>query len=96
MGLARTGATSGNGSGDIFIAFSTANPKVAAVKGSGTVSMIPNEELDPVFEAVAQATEEAILNAMLAAETMTGRDGHRVAALSHERLVELLKKYRRL
>jgi L-aminopeptidase/D-esterase-like protein len=96
MGLARTGATSGNGSGDIFIAFSTANPKAAAFKGSGTVSMIPNEELDPVFEAVVQATEEAIINAMLAAENMTGRDGHRVAALSHERLVDLLKKYRRL
>ena len=96
MGLARTGATSGNGSGDIFIAFSSANPRAAAAKGSASVSMTPNEELDPVFEAAVQATEEAIINAMMAAETMSGRDGNRVTALPHGRLREVLKKYGRL
>jgi L-aminopeptidase/D-esterase-like protein len=96
MGLARTGATSGNGSGDIFIAFSTANRGAAAAKATVNVSMAPNENLDPLFEATVQATEEAIVNAMAAAETMTGRDGHRVAALPHERLRGVLKKYNRL
>ena len=96
MGLARTGATSGNGSGDIFIAFSTANPHAAAAKGASNVEMTPNEALNPIFEATVQATEEAIINAMIAAETMTGISGHRVTALSHERLREVLKKYNRL
>lgn len=71
MGLARTGSISGNQSGDIFIAFSTANPHAAAAKSPASVSMMPNESLNPVFEGVVQATEEAIINAMLAAETMT-------------------------
>jgi L-aminopeptidase/D-esterase-like protein len=96
MGLARTGATSGNGSGDIFIAFSTANPRAASAKTAVNVSMTPNDALDALFEAAVQATEEAIVNAMTAAETMTGRDGHRVAALPHERLRAVLKKYNRL
>ncbi|MBK5292803.1 MAG: P1 family peptidase [Acidobacteriia bacterium] len=96
MGLARTGSTSGNGSGDIFIAFSTANPRAASMKDPAHVEMAKNEALDPVFEAAVQATEEAIINAMLAADTMTGRDRHRVAALSHDRLREVLKKYNRL
>ncbi len=96
MGLARTGSTSGNGSGDIFIAFSTANPQAAAAKAPTNVSMLPNEALNPVFEAAVQATEEAILNALMAAETMTGFNGHRVAALPQDRLRELLRKYNRL
>jgi L-aminopeptidase/D-esterase-like protein len=96
MGLARTGSTSGNSSGDIFIAFSTGNAGAAAAKGATPVSMTPNTELDPVFEATVQATEEAIINAMVAAETMTGRDGHRVTALPRDRLREVLKKYNRL
>ena len=96
MGLARTGSTSGNGSGDIFIAFSTANAHAAAAKGAVNVSMLPNEELNPVFEAVVQATEEAIVNAMVGAETMTGINGHKVFALPHDRLREALKKYNRL
>jgi D-aminopeptidase len=91
MGLARTGSTSGNGSGDIFIAFSTANPRAAAAKEPPNVSMIPNESLNPVFEAAVQATEEAIINAMMAAETMTGFSGHRVSALPQDRLRELLR-----
>ena len=65
LGLARTGSTSGNGSGDIFIAFSTANPNAAAAKSPVNVSMLPNDSLDPVFEATVQATEEAIINAMV-------------------------------
>lgn len=96
MGLARTGSTSGNGSGDIFIAFSTANPHAAAATHAASVSMWPNDRLNPVFEAAVQATEEAIINAMLGAETMTGVNGHTATALPHDRLRELLKKYNRL
>jgi D-aminopeptidase len=96
LGLARTGSVSGNGSGDIFIAFSTANPGAANVKGLQKLVMLPNDEMNPVFEATVQATEEAILNALIAAETMTGRDNHRVIAIPHDRLREILKKYNRL
>ena len=96
MGLARTGATSGNGSGDIFIAFSTGNPRAAEAKAAASLTMMANDALNPVFEAAVQATEEAILNAMFAAESMTGFNGHRVAALSHDRVREVLKKYNRL
>jgi len=96
LGLARTGSVSGNGSGDIFIAFSTANPKAASAKGPVDVSMLPNESLDPVFEATVEATEEAIINAMAGAETMTGAHGHRAVALPQDQLREVLKKYNRL
>lgn len=96
MGLARTGATSGNGSGDIFIAFSTANPKAAAARAPVQVAMMPNDALNPVFEATVQATEEAIVNAMIGAETMNGARGSRVTSLPHGRLTELLGKYNRL
>jgi D-aminopeptidase len=96
MGLARTGSTSGNGSGDIFIAFSTANPQAAAAQKAAPVSMLPNEALNPVFEAAVQATEEAIVNAMLGAETMSGARGSRVVALPHDELQRVLRKYNRL
>ncbi|MBZ5625509.1 MAG: P1 family peptidase [Acidobacteriia bacterium] len=96
MGLARTGSTSGNGSGDIFIAFSTANPQAAAAKAPMNVSMMPNDGLNAVFEGAVQATEEAIINAMLGAENMTGFAGHKISALPHDRLQEVLKKYNRL
>jgi L-aminopeptidase/D-esterase-like protein len=96
MGLARTGSISGNQSGDIFIAFSTANPHAAAAKSPAPVSMMPNDSLNPVFEGAVQATEEAIINAMLAAETMTGVNGHRVTPLPHDSLREVLRKYNRL
>jgi D-aminopeptidase len=96
MGLARTGSISGNGSGDIFIAFSTANAGAAAAKGATQVTMLPNESLNPVFEAVVQATEEAIVNAMVGAETMTGKGGARIYALPHEKLQEILKAHGRL
>jgi L-aminopeptidase/D-esterase-like protein len=96
MGLARTGSTSGNGSGDIFIAFSTANPNAAAAKGPVNVAMLPNDALNPVFEATVQATEEAIINAMVGAETMTGARGSKVTALPHDQLRDVLKKHNRL
>ncbi len=96
MGVARMGSTSGNGSGDIFIAFSTANSEVESRTGVASVKMIPNDQLDPMFDAVVQATEEAIVNALVAAKTMEGRDGHVVQALPHDRLREVLKKYGRL
>jgi L-aminopeptidase/D-esterase-like protein len=96
LGLGRTGSISGNGSGDIFIAFSTANPNVAATKAPVSVTMLPNDDLNGVFEATVQATEEAIINAMVAAETMTGYQGHTVTALPHDELREILKKHNRL
>ena len=96
MGLARTGSTSGNGSGDIFIAFSTANPNAAAAKSPVNVAMLPNDSINPVFEATVQATEEAIVNAMVGAETMHGARGSVVTALPHDELQNLLKKYNRL
>jgi L-aminopeptidase/D-esterase-like protein len=95
LGLARTGSTSGNGSGDIFLAFSTANPKAAQPEGLTQLTMLPNERMGPLFDATVQATEEAIINALVAAKTMEGRDGHRVIALPHDRLREVLKKYNR-
>ena len=96
LGLGRVGSISGDGSGDIFIAFSTGNPGVWSSKEVATVKMLPNGSLDPVFAAVVQATEEAIVNAMIAADSMTGIDGHHVTALDHEKLRATLKKYNRL
>jgi D-aminopeptidase len=96
MGLARMGSTAGNGSGDIFIAFSTANPEAAKPSGIASLTMLPNERMNPIFEATVQATEEAITNALVAAETMTGVDNHKVIALPHDRLRQVLKKYNRL
>jgi L-aminopeptidase/D-esterase-like protein len=96
MGLARTGSTSGNGSGDIFIAFSTGNAGAAAAKAPVNVSMMPNDALNPVFEGAVQAVEEAIVNAMVGAETMKGFQGNTVFALPHDKLREVLKKYNRL
>jgi L-aminopeptidase/D-esterase-like protein len=96
LGLGRDGSYSGDGSGDIFIAFSTANPGAAAAKGPHPVTMLPNDDLDSIFLATVQATEEAVVNAMIAAETMTGANNRTVIALPHDRLREVLKKYNRL
>lgn len=96
LGMARTGGMAGNGSGDLFLAFSTANQGAAKPEsGIANLQALPNDRIDPLFLAATYAAEEAILNALLAAETMIGRDGLRVPALSHERLVELLKQYQR-
>ena len=97
LGLARTGSTSGNGSGDLFIAFSTANPGVAdPAKPTHSAQTIPNDRLDPIFDATVEAVEEAIVNSMVVNQSMTGRDGHKIDALPHDRLREGLKKYNRL
>ncbi len=96
MGVARTGGMASNSSGDIFIAFSTANEGAGAAKGLPTAQILPNERITPFFEATVLATEEAIINALVAAETMTGYEGHRVIELPHDRLQEVLKKYNRL
>ena len=97
LGIGRTGSLSGNGSGDIFIAFSTANSGAAAAKDAAVdLKMLPNDKMDPIFAATVEATEEAIVNAMVAAETMTGIEYHKVIALPHDKLREVLKKYNRL
>ena len=96
LGLGRDGSTSGNGSGDIFIAFSTANPGAAAADHLVDLKMLPNDLLEPVFASIVQATEEAVINAMVAAQTMTGIENHKVIALPHDKLREILKKYNRL
>jgi L-aminopeptidase/D-esterase-like protein len=96
LGLGRDGSYSGDGSGDIFVAFSTANPGAASPTGIHDLKMLPNDSLDPIFLATVQATEEAVINAMVAADTMTGIDGHTAIALPHDRLREVLKKYNRL
>jgi L-aminopeptidase/D-esterase-like protein len=96
LGLGRDGSTSGNGSGDIFIAFSTANPGASAGDHVVSLQMLPNEKLGPVFSATVEATEEAVINAMVAATSMTGIENHHVAALPHEQLRAVLRKYNRL
>jgi D-aminopeptidase len=96
MGLARTGSTAGNGSGDIFIAFSTANSKAAQSGGLAALTMLPNDRMDPLFEAVVEATEESVINALVAGETMVGRDDNKVLGLPHVRVREILKKHNRL
>src|SRR6266705_189164 len=93
--LARTGTTSGNGSGDLFIAFSTANPNVASPDQiTHDVQTIPTDLMDPLFAGVVQATEEAVVNALVDNHSMTGRDNHRVDALPHDRLREIMKHFR--
>jgi len=96
LGLGRDGSFSGDGSGDIFIAFSTANPGAAGVKGLHQLTMLPNQRLNPIFLATVQATEEAVINAMVAAKTMKGINDYEVIGLPHDRLREVLKKYNRL
>jgi D-aminopeptidase len=95
LGLARTGSTSGNGSGDIFLAFSTANPHADAAPGPNRVETVSNDRISPLFSAAVEAVEEAIVNAMVGARTMTGIDGHTVVALPHDQLQQVLKKYNR-
>ena len=96
LGLGRDGSFSGDGSGDIFVAFSTANPGASGSKSSHQITMLPNEQMNPLFLATVQATEEAVINAMVAAETMKGINDFEVIALPHDQLREVLKKYNRL
>ena len=96
LGLGRDGSYSGDGSGDLFIAFSTANPRAIFQNGVREIQMLPNGRLNPLFLATVQATEEAVINAMVAADTMTGINDHKVIALPHDQLRKILKKYNRL
>lgn len=97
LGIGREGGIASNYSGDIFIAFSTANLDAARSDTSTVnVTMIPNESMDILFIMTILATEEAITNAMVAAETMIGADSLRVEGLPHKWLQETLKKYNRL
>jgi D-aminopeptidase len=96
LGIGRTGGIGSNSSGDIFVAFSTANPAAASDSGPVKLDMLANDRINPLFTATIQATEEAIINAMVAAETMEGVDGHVVYAIPHDRLRAVLKKYGRL
>ena len=96
LALGRMGSVSGDGSGDLFLAFSTANTVPAESGKPGSVQMLASEDLTPLFAAVVQATEEAIVNALVAGETMKGRDDHVILGLPHDRLRVALKKYGRL
>ena len=96
LGLGRMGSYSGDGSGDIFIAFSTANPKVWGAKGVKQVAMLPNDDMDPLFLATVQSVEEAVVNALIAAKTMKGINDFEVDAIHHAELQHVLKKYNRL
>jgi len=95
LGIGRMGGIGGDSSGDIFIAFSTANPG-AESDTLATVRMLQNDRINPVFEATIDATEEAIVNAMVAAETMTGADGYRVHALPVDQVLTLLRRAGRI
>jgi L-aminopeptidase/D-esterase-like protein len=96
LGIGRLGGSGGNGSGDIFIAFSTANPGADVDTGAATVRMLANEAMNPFFEATIQTTEESIVNAMVAARDMVGAGGLRMPALPHDKVRALLAKYGRL
>jgi L-aminopeptidase/D-esterase-like protein len=97
LGMARTGSIGGNGSGDIFLAFSTANPNATkpGEKGVTDIQTIVNDSLDPIFAATVFATEEAIINSLVAARDMTGHEIS-VKALPHEETARIMKTYRRL
>ena len=96
MGLARNGSYAGNSSGDIFVAFSTANAAAMPNDALNSATFLGNELLDPLFLATVEATEEAIVNAMVAARDMHGQDGHYVLAIPHDQLRAVLKQYNRL
>ena len=97
LGIGRSGAVSGHGSGDIFLAFSTANAEaLTATAPLRTADFIADESLDPLFEAVVQAIDESVVNSMIANETMRGRDDHEVLALPRDPLRILLKRYQRM
>jgi D-aminopeptidase len=96
MGLGRLGSWAGNGSGDLFLAFSTANANAARADAIASLTMMPNDQMNMLFQATIDATEEAVVNAMLAAQTMTGADGIRVFGLPGDRVVQALRKYNRM
>jgi len=96
LGIGIVGGKGNNGSGDIFIAFSTANPTAFQRESNTKLDEMPNDLMDPLFDATVQAVEESIINAMVAAETMEGINGNKAYGLPHKLVVDLLKKYRRI
>lgn len=96
VGLGRLGGYVSDSSGDIFVAFSTANPGAAKREGTRDILMLPNDQISPLFEATVQATEESIINALLAAKTMTGKNGTKIYELPEDRLLQIMKKYNRI
>ncbi len=96
LGVGRMGGKGENGSGDIFLAFSTANRAVGSTEEVVSVDMLPNDAINPLFYATVAATEEAIVNALVAARTMEGVDGFRVSAMPHDRVREILRAHGRL
>jgi D-aminopeptidase len=96
LGMGRLGSFAGNSSGDLFLAFSTGNAGAGNPEGTPSLVMLPNDRIDPLFRATIDATEEAVVNAMLAAQTMTGADGIRVFGLPGDRVVTALRKYNRM
>ena len=97
MGLGKLGSWAGNSSGDLFLAFSTANPEAATTTALAKLEMVPNDQINPFFRATIDATEEAVVNAMLAAPAvMTGADGIRIYGLPGDRVVAAMKKYGRM
>ncbi|MGY0036822.1 P1 family peptidase [Pedobacter sp. NJ-S-72] len=95
LGVGKVGGRGENGSGDIFIAFSTANKEAFNRESIAIVKQFPNDGMNPLFEGTVQAVEEAIVNAMVAAETMEGINGNKAYALPHDKVISLLKKYKR-
>jgi L-aminopeptidase/D-esterase-like protein len=96
LGLTRTGAIGGNGSGDIFIAFSTANKNAFSTTTAQQITTLPNDQMDFLFEATIQATEEAIINALFAGKTLVGINGNTMHGLPKEKVVSIMKKYNRI
>jgi D-aminopeptidase len=96
LGVARVGGMAGNGSGDIFIAFSTANEEAGQAGSAMSIRMHANENISPLFDATVQATEEAIVNALVAGRDMTGDQGRSVKAIDHDELRRVLQQYNRL
>jgi len=96
LGVTRTGGIGGNGSGDIFIAFSTANPQAFSNTENRQVTTLPNDRINPLFEATIEATEEAIINALFAGRTLTGINGNTVPGLPKEAVIRILRRYNRI
>ncbi len=96
LGIGIVGGRGENGSGDIFIAFSTANPSAFQRENFTKLAELPNDLINPLFDATVQAVEEAIINAMVAAETMEGINGNKAYGLPHKLVIDLLKKYNRI
>lgn len=96
LGIGIVGGRGENSSGDLFIAFSTANAEVSTTAGTAQLLMLPNEGINPLFRETVNATEEAIINSLVAARTMTGINGNTAYAIPHDRLRVVMSKYQRL